>query len=67
MEGRLIMDFDKKIERINYLYKKSQNEGLNDEEKLEQKNLRQEYIDAVKKNFRAQLDGIKKVPSENKN
>ena len=40
------------------LYKKSQEEGLYDKEKEIQKKLRQKYIDNVKRNFRAQLDGI---------
>lgn len=33
-----------KIERINFLSKKSKTVGLTDEEKLEQQKLRQEYI-----------------------
>ncbi|GAA0120786.1 MAG: DUF896 domain-containing protein [Clostridium argentinense] len=61
------MDIDKIIERINFLYKKSQNEGLTDEEKVEQQELRQRYIDNVKRNFRAQLEGIKRVPPKNMN
>lgn len=61
------MNIDKIIERINFLYKKSQNEGLTDEEKVEQKELRQRYIDNVKRNFRAQLEGIKRVPPKNMN
>lgn len=61
------MNIDKIIERINFLYKKSQNEGLTDEEKVEQQELRQRYIDNVKRNFRAQLDGIKRVPPKNVN
>ncbi|MBC2582548.1 DUF896 domain-containing protein [Clostridium sp. DJ247] len=59
------MDMKKLIERINFLYSKSQNEGLNDEEKLEQKKLRQQYIEIFKNNFRAQLEGIERVPSKN--
>ena len=42
-----------KIDRINELAKK---ETLTDEEKEEQKKLRQEYIDEYKNNLRAQLD-----------
>lgn len=61
------MDIDKIIERINFLYKKSQNEGLTYEEKVEQQELRQRYIDNVKRNFRAQLEGIKRVPPKNMN
>lgn len=62
--GVNIMKIEEVIERINFLYKKSQSEGLTEEEKIEQKKLRQHYIDNVKRNFRAQLDGIKKVPSK---
>lgn len=49
---------EKKIKRINELYKKSKAEGLTDAEKKEQKILRQEYIDAFKRNLRSQLDQI---------
>lgn len=54
------MDFDEMVKRINFLYKKSQNEGLTEEEKAEQKELRQRYIDNVKRNFRAQLETVEK-------
>ena len=40
------------------LYKKSQEEGLSSEEKELQAKLRRRYIDNVKKNFRAQLEGV---------
>ncbi|GCD11828.1 DUF896 domain-containing protein [Clostridium sp. FP2] len=55
------MGIDELTNRINYLYKKSKEEGLTGEEKAEQQELRQKYIDNVKRNFRAQLDTIKKV------
>ena len=42
-----------KIDRINELAKK---EVLTEEEKLEQKELRREYIEEYKNNLRAQLD-----------
>ena len=45
------MTIEETIQRINELYHKSQNEGLSEEEKLEQKQLRQVYIDSVKKNL----------------
>ena len=45
-----------KLDRINYLAKKSKAEGLTEEEKLEQNTLRREYIDAYKQSLRAQLD-----------
>jgi len=55
------MDMDELTSRVNCLYKKSKEEGLTEDEKLEQQELRQKYIDNVKRNFRAQLDTIKKV------
>lgn len=48
------------IDRINFLYKKSKEEGLTEEEKKEQEILRRKYIDNVKANFRAQLNTVKK-------
>lgn len=58
------MNEDELIKKINYLYKKSKEEGLTESEKQEQKELRQKYIDNIKRNFRAQLDIIKKKPSD---
>lgn len=52
---------DAEIKRINELVKKSREVGLTDEEKLEQKALRQKYIDAVKMSLRANLDSIRYV------
>ncbi|MDF2679063.1 MAG: hypothetical protein K0R47_253 [Brevibacillus sp.] len=52
---------DAEIKRINELVKKSKEEGLSEEEKLEQKQLRQKYIDAVKLSLRANLDSIRYV------
>ncbi|CUO26287.1 DUF896 domain-containing protein [Clostridium sp. NSJ-49] len=49
---------DDVIKRINELYKKSKEEGLNEEEKEEQQKLRRRYIDNVKANFRVQLEGV---------
>ncbi|MBU5592807.1 DUF896 domain-containing protein [Clostridium sp. MSJ-4] len=54
------MNIDELINRINFLYKKSKEEGLTEEEKLEQEKLRRKYIDNIKSNFRAQLDMVKK-------
>lgn len=47
-----------KINRINVLYKKSKNEGLTEEEALEQKQLRQEYIMAIRRNLRGTLNNV---------
>ena len=47
-----------KIKRINELYRKSKAEGLNAKEAEEQKLLRMEYIAAVRKNLRTQLNHI---------
>ena len=55
---RIHYEYDERIKRINELYHKSQNEGLTDEEKLEQTILRQEYVDSIKRNMKAQLDNI---------
>lgn len=47
---------DKKIERINFLARKSRAEGLTDEEKQEQTALRNEYREAFKRSLSSQLD-----------
>ncbi|MCH5138403.1 DUF896 domain-containing protein [Clostridiaceae bacterium UIB06] len=60
------MKIEEVIERINFLYKKSKNEGLTEDEKVEQQKLRQRYIDNVKRNFRSPFDGIKRVPGKGK-
>ena len=52
------MNMDEKIKRINALYHKSQEEGLTEEEKAEQKQLREEYIASVRGNLKSQLDNI---------
>lgn len=52
------MNMDERIARINALYHKSKSQGLTDAEKEEQNKLRQEYIESVKKNLKAQLDSV---------
>lgn len=49
----------KKIDRINELSRKSKSVGLTDEEKLEQKALREEYVLSIRQSLRGQLDSIK--------
>lgn len=46
------------ITRINELYHKSKQEGLTPEEMSEQKNLRKEYIQAIKTNMRSTLNNV---------
>lgn len=50
-----------KIDRINELARKSREEGLTDEEKREQTELRFEYRSSVMANLKAQLDNIEIV------
>lgn len=52
------MKIEEVVEKINMLYKKSQEEGLSDKEKELQQKLRRRYIDNVKRNFRVQLEGV---------
>ena len=47
-----------KIDRINTLYHKRQSVGLTEEEKEEQKLLRKEYIEAIRRNMRGTLNNI---------
>lgn len=47
-----------KLARINELYKKSKEQGLTEEEKSEQAELRREYIQAVRNNLRGTLNQI---------
>ncbi|GMQ60025.1 DUF896 family protein [Vallitalea sediminicola] len=50
---------EKKIDRINELYKKNKIEGLTDDEKIEQSLLREEYLNSVRKNFKSTMNTIK--------
>ena len=54
------------IKRINELYRKSKAEGLTDEEKVEQKKLREDYVAVIKGNIRSQLENVR-VVDENGN
>ncbi|MBQ5782781.1 MAG: DUF896 domain-containing protein [Oscillospiraceae bacterium] len=47
---------DKRLERINFLAKKSREEGLTEAEKQEQQQLRQEYLADFRNSFRRQLE-----------
>ena len=52
---------DEKINRINELYRKSQAEGLTEDEKKEQAILRKEFVASVKSNLKSQLNNIDMV------
>lgn len=52
------MNMQETIDRINELYHKSQNEGLTEGEKAEQKELRQNYVLSIRRSLRGQLDNI---------
>lgn len=45
-----------KIDRINFLARKSKAEGLSEEEKTEQAVLRREYIESYKRSLEIQLN-----------
>ena len=47
---------EKKIARINELYRRSKAEGLTEEERAEREALRREYADAVLGSLRRHLD-----------
>ena len=52
------MKIEEVVEKINSLYRSSQERELTQEEKEIQGQLRQRYINNVKRNFRAQLENI---------
>ena len=52
------MRIDDVVEKINSLYKTSQERELTKEEKDLQGKLRKRYIDNVKRNFKSQLEKI---------
>ncbi|WP_294153199.1 DUF896 domain-containing protein [uncultured Clostridium sp.] len=54
------MKIEEVVEKINILYKTSQERELSAEEKEFQAGLRKRYIDNIKRNFRAQLDSIER-------
>ncbi|MFD2657109.1 MULTISPECIES: DUF896 domain-containing protein [Gracilibacillus] len=47
-----------KIARINELANKAKTEGLSDEEKQEQKSLREAYLKNVRKSFKNHMKGM---------
>ena len=55
---------EKKIERINELARKKKTVGLTGEEKVEQAELRQEYIEGYRRSLLHHIAGIKLVDEE---
>ena len=53
-----------KLDRINFLAKKSKSEGLTPQEAHEQAALRKEYLEEFRRGFRAQLENIVIVDEE---
>jgi uncharacterized protein YnzC (UPF0291/DUF896 family) len=51
----------KKLDRINELVRKERSDGLSQEEKDEQKGLREEYIQAFRSGMKNQIEGMKVV------
>jgi uncharacterized protein YnzC (UPF0291/DUF896 family) len=54
------------IQRINELARKQKSVGLTEEEKLEQMQLRKQYIENFKTSLRLQLEAIEFVDDEGK-
>lgn len=50
-----------KLDRINELARKKKTEGLTEEELQEQAQLRSEYLENFRRNFRKQLDNVRFV------
>lgn len=55
-----------KLQRINELARRSKAEGLTEAERQEQAALRREYIEAVRRNLRGQLDNIDVINKDGK-
>ncbi|WP_018658674.1 DUF896 domain-containing protein [Allofustis seminis] len=52
------------INKINHLAHKEKTIGLSEAEKAEQQELRQQYLEAFRKNFKSQISTIKIVDEE---
>lgn len=52
---------DETVARINALYRKQKTVGLTEEEKEEQKQLRQHYLAAIRRSLKAELERIEFV------
>nr|WP_276575917.1 radical SAM protein [Oceanirhabdus seepicola] len=58
------MDFKEVLKRINALYNKSKNEGLTEEEKKEQAEIRKYYISVITGNVKGNLNKVEKIDKE---
>ncbi|OQY10601.1 MAG: DUF896 family protein [Fusobacteriia bacterium 4572_132] len=61
------MEFDQLLKRINELAHKSKTSQLTDIEKIEQKELRKEYIKIFRQNMKNRLDNITVVDKKDLN
>lgn len=55
------MDIDAMVQRINELARKNKTEGLTEDEMLERAQLRETYLQNIRRNFRQQLESIEVV------
>ncbi|KKO55528.1 DUF896 domain-containing protein [Paenibacillus sp. DMB20] len=58
------MDIDALVGRINVLARKHKNEGLTEEEQKERSELREIYLNNIRRNFRQQLESIEWVDED---
>jgi len=58
------MSLNNKIARINELSKKSKGQGLTEEEQVEQKKLRQDYIEAFRGSMKNTIENVKVIDPE---
>lgn len=58
------MNHEELLARINFLAKKSKEEGLTPEEKAEQKDLRQAYLKGFRSQVKSHIEGMKIVDEE---
>jgi len=60
------MNMEETVARINQLYRIQKTTGFSEEQRIEQKELRQIYLAAIKSSLRGQLDNIEIVDDESK-
>lgn len=52
------MESEQMVERINQLARKSRTEGLNEQEKAEQQQLREAYLSSIRTNLQQVLNSV---------